>query len=79
MLKPNNFGRYKKNEIIQAGYEIVTYGSTYSEIKSELGIQLTDKQRLELCIGFRCEKAWRGCVPVYDLLDLLGKLSRGEL
>lgn len=79
MLKPNNFGRYKKKDIISAGYPIVTYGATYSEVKEQLGIDLDASQRIDLCIGFRCEKAWRGCVPVYDLLDLLGKLSRGEL
>lgn len=78
-LTPNNKGKFKKEDVIKAGYQIIDYGVTATEIERELGIKLTMEQRLKHCIGFRCERGWRGCVPVFDLLEIAVKASNGEL
>lgn len=79
MLKPNRFGRYIKNEIINVGYEILDDGLTATDIKRDFGIALTHEQRLQYAIGFVCKKEWRGCVPVFDIAEILLKDARGEL
>jgi len=78
-LKPNRYGRFRKEDVLENGFEIVTYGVTATEIEKEVGVKLTMQQRLKHCLGFRCEKSWRGCVPVFDTLDIALKHDRGEL
>lgn len=79
MLKPNKFGKYKKGEVVQAGYKIVEDGATATEIKNETGITIPPEKRLEHCVGFVCKQSWRGCVPVFDILDIAIKNDRGKL
>ena len=52
---------------------------TASLLKKEYGITLTAEQRLKHCIGFQCKKAWRGCVPVFDVYTILMLHDKGEL
>lgn len=78
-LNPNRYGRFRKEDVLKNGYEIVEYGITATEIEKQLGVKLTMKQRLKHCIGFRCEKSWRGCVPVFDILDIALKNNRNQL
>lgn len=68
-LQPNRYGKYKKDDIIAAGYEIYDYGYTYSELKEE-GFTLNEKERIELIDGFKTGKGYRGYVPVYDILKV---------
>lgn len=84
MLKPNKFGRYKKDDIINNGYEIIDYDTydnlvTASMAKTLLQQMLTPEQRLELCKGFICSKELRGCVPLFDLNELIQMKYRGEI
>ena len=77
--KPNHQGRWKKADVIANGYEILDYGDTASDVEKETGIKLDPQQRIDHCMGFRCEKAWRGCVPVFDIMDIAIKKSKGLL
>jgi len=79
MLKPNKFGKYKKGEVVQAGYRILENGLTATEIKNETGIFIPPEKRLEHCVGFVCKQSWRGCVPVFDILEIGYKESIGKL
>lgn len=84
MLKPNKFGRYKKDDIINNGYEIIDYDTydnlvTASMAKIVLQKMLTSEQRLKLCKGFYCSKELRGCVPLFDLNELIQMKYRGEI
>jgi hypothetical protein len=81
MLKKNAHGRYLKKDVLRAGYDIVSYGMTYTQLKdflrdSGIHINWTDEERIKYCFAFRCEPAWRGCVPVYDLLDVMQRLGK---
>lgn len=78
-LQPNKFGKYKKADVLKHGYEIIDYGFTATEIKRDTGVSLTPEQRLKHCIGFQCERAWRGCVPVFDILDIAVKDAYDKL
>lgn len=104
-LKPNDFGKYRKEDVIKAGYTIFeteiklleneegerktdidgnyiydeTQYITATQLKREYGITLTPEQRLKHCIGFQCKKSWRGCIPVFELLDIMLKQSNGML
>jgi hypothetical protein len=81
MLKKNSHGRYLKKDVIKAGYNIVSWGMTYTELKNilrEQGIHInwSDEERIKYCFAFRCEASWRGCVPVYDIIDVMQKLRK---
>lgn len=78
-LEPNKFGKYKKDEVIAAGYQIIEHGHTASQVKEYSNINLTHEQRLKHCIGFICKSEWRGCVPVFDTLLIVQLNSIGKL
>lgn len=84
MLEANKFGRYNKKQILDNGYRILNedeqndrYTATY--IKEMLGIKLTPEQRLRHNKGFICNKGWYGCVPSFDLKEIMDKSLKGEL
>lgn len=79
MLEPNKFGKYKKEEVLANGYQIVEYGYTATDIKKETGIAIPPAKRLEHCIGFVCKQTWYGCVPVFDMFEIAIKKDKGEL
>lgn len=79
MIQPNDFGKYKKDDVIKAGFKVIDYGVTYTDLKKDFGINLTVEQRLKYCIGFRCEKNWRGCVPVFDPSQIWLMKEKGEI
>lgn len=70
LLIPNEKGKYKKSDILLHGYEIVDYGLTASEIRKQYGITIPEELRLELAIGFKTGKGWRGYSPVYDIYKI---------
>ena len=61
MLKPNNFGRYNKNDILNNGYRVLDKEKetlyTATEIKEMLQVNLKPEQRLAYCKGFSCKKS----------------------
>lgn len=79
VLKPNKFGKYKKDEILEAGYTIIDYGFTATDIKKMTGVNLLQEQRLKYCIGFKTTPGSRGYVPVFDPNDIYKHLETGEL
>jgi len=78
-LEPNKFGKYKKDEVVAAGYQVLEYGCTATQLKEDTNIRLTNEQRLKHCIGFMCKREWRGCVPVFDILQIVHLDSTGKL
>jgi hypothetical protein len=84
MIKSNNFGRFKKQDIINNKYKILddkdsSEYSTSTELNENFGIKLTTEQKLKHCIGFVCKKEWRGCIPVFDMTEMWLKKEKGEL
>lgn len=79
MLKPNDFGKYKKEDVLKNGFEIVTYGMTASEIEKYYNIKIPKELRQELSIGFMCRSEWRGCSPVFDIQKILQLKQEGKL
>lgn len=69
-MNPNKFGRFKKEDVERSGYKIFEDGVSYTEVKELTGCNLSQKERLDLCIGFVCKRAFRGCVPVYDVFEI---------
>jgi hypothetical protein len=67
-LQPNKYGRFKKVDVMNAGYEVITYGLTATEIEEHTGIKLTLEQKLKHCLGFKCSRF--GCVPTFDILQV---------
>ncbi|MDX5942349.1 hypothetical protein [Bacillus cereus group sp. BfR-BA-00415] len=80
---PNHYGRYKKADVIAKNYSIFSEDTegvlTATEIKEAYGINIQSKDRLKHCVGFRCSNKIRGCVPVFDIIDITIKYRDGLL
>jgi hypothetical protein len=70
-LKPNRFGKYKKEEIIRNGYKIIDYGKTATEINRLYGITMTKEDRKKHFLGFKTGRGYRGYSPSFDDIDVL--------
>ncbi|MGM2623000.1 hypothetical protein ACS2QB_28295 [Bacillus cereus group sp. Bce039] len=80
---PNRFGRYKKKDVIAKGYDIFSEKIegflTATEVKETFGVNLTQEERLKHCVGFRCDNKLRGCIPVFDIIDISVKIRDGKV
>ncbi len=79
MLELNKQGRAYKEDIIKYGYPIVEHGMTAKDIETVYKIKIPREKRVQLCLGFKWQKVWRGYVPVFDIQRIFQAIQNREL